>query len=490
MTFPNEPTDSFVMRLETPFGGSEPVTLLLSDLAESVESARQAGEAIPLAIPSAVTGVLDQRYGSDRYVVEGKAGDVWSVRLQSQAIGSKLDVALSLLDGEGKELTRSDDLPGTTDAGFEFAVPAAGSYVFVVSDSSGQSGNRAATYRLAVRPTEPGFTLSSPEFVNLPLGGKAQLAITAIRSGGFKEPINVRIEGLPAGVGLPEQTIIAAGQNDVKIELSAAADAATGAALLQVTGQSVVGEREVTRRLEPILLACTMKPPFSIDAEGKDDVTKWPRGTTFPGPVLIQRDAGFTGNIVLEMASMQGRHIQGISGPELTVPLDVNRILYPIFLPEWLETTRTSRMVVNGVAQVADPKGRVRYLLSKLQTRIGFLPTGALLKISCDVPELEVATDRPFEIPLTINRANNLTEPARIELVDDRESQGLLAAEGLTVAVGQSHASLTVTPLVATGFVGERRIIIRATVLQNGQYPVVSETQVLVAFGDATASDR
>ncbi len=37
---------------------------------------------------------------------------------------------------------------------------------------------------------------------------------------------------------------------------------------------------------------------FSIDAEGKDDVTKWPRGTTFPAPVLIERDEGFEGEHV------------------------------------------------------------------------------------------------------------------------------------------------------------------------------------------------
>ena len=84
VTFPNEPAESFVMRLETPFGGSEPVTLLLSDIPESVESIRANGEAIALAIPSAVTGVLEQRYGSDRYVVEGKAGDVWAIKLQAQ----------------------------------------------------------------------------------------------------------------------------------------------------------------------------------------------------------------------------------------------------------------------------------------------------------------------------------------------------------------------------------------------------------------------
>ncbi|MEO8499004.1 MAG: hypothetical protein ABI614_28405, partial [Planctomycetota bacterium] len=255
-------------------------------------------------------------------------------------------------------------------------------------------------------------------------------------------------------------------------------------------GNAVISEREISKQLDPILLAVTMKPPFSVDAEGQDDVTKWPRGTTFPGPVLIQRNEGFASDIVLEMAAKQGRHRQGIRGPELTVPPGVERVLYPVFLPEWLETTRTSRMVLNGVAQVADPKGRVRYLSTKLKTRIGFLPTGALLKISCDVPELEVAAGQPFTIPLTIDRAKGLIEPARIELIDTRESQGLLGAEQLTATVDQSHMAFTVTPLVATGFVGERKVTIRATVLQLGQYPVVSETQVLIAFGDTTTAGR
>jgi hypothetical protein len=225
-----------------------------------------------------------------------------------------------------------------------------------------------------------------------------------------------------------------------------------------------------------------MKPPFSLDAEGKNDVTKWPRGTTFPAPVLIQRDEGFAGEIVLEMAAKQGRHRQGINGPELKIPSDVERILYPVFLPEWLETTRTSRMVVNGVAQVADPRGRVRYLSSKLKTRIGFLPTGALLKIDCDVPELAVVAGQPLAIPLTIDRAKGLSEDAVCELVLDRASEGMLTADALAVEFGQSQVVLHVTSLVAPRFVGERMIKIRATVMQQGQLPVISETHVLVVW--------
>jgi len=41
-----------------------------------------------------------------------------------------------------------------------------------------------------------------------------------------------------------------------------------------------------------------------------------------------------------------------------------------------------------------------------------------------------------------------------------------------------------------TRFAGEMQVTIRASVLQHGQYPVVSQTQVLVAFVDESASGR
>ena len=482
IAFPTESTDSFATRLETAFGQSEPVTLWLSDIPELTEAERREDEAQLLPIPSAVTGVLEKRYGTDRYELTGHQGDVWEIDLQAEAIGSKLDVALCVFDEQGKELKRVDDLPGTTDVGLEFVVPADGSYQLMVSDSSGHSGNRAATYRLAVRPAKAGYSLTAPEFVNLPIGGKSQLAIKAIRTGAFKDKIDIRVEGLPKGVNTPQEISIPAGKNDVKIELSAEVNAGTRAALLQLSSQVTIDDIAVTKEIGPVLLAVTMKPPFSIDAEGKNDVLKWPRGTTFPGPVLIERDDGFDGDIVLEMAAKQGRHRQGIRGPELTIAPDTDRVLYPVFLPECLETTRTSRMVVNGVAQVADPQGRVRYLSSKLKTRIGFLPTGALFKIACEVPELEVVAGQPFEIPLTIDRAKSLTESAKVELVINRANEEVLTAEPLAIAEGESHALLKVIPLVSRQFAGECVVTVRATVMQNGRLQVISETQVLVAF--------
>ena len=108
---------------------------------------------------------------------------------------------------------------------------------------------------------------------------------------------------------------------------------------------------------------------------------------------------GFDSEIVLVMSAKNGRHRQGIWGPEFVVPSGVERILYPVFLPEWLETTRTSRMILNGVAKVNDPQGNSRYSVSRIKSRIGFIPEGALLKISSDITELETTPLAPFEIP-------------------------------------------------------------------------------------------
>jgi hypothetical protein len=476
---------SFAYRLDTPHGVAPPISLLLSDVPETVAAEDVAGAPQPLAFPAAVTGVFQDRYGEDQYRVAGKKGDVWKIDLAGRRFDVPLDVTLAILDAEGKQLVQSDDVPGATDCQLEFTLPADGEYRLVVGDVSPNGGSRAAVYRLAVQAASPDFTLSAPELLNVPLGGKAKLVIPVKRSGGFNEPITVALAGLPEGVTAAGELVIAPGKPSLDIELSAAADAAALASLVTITGEAKIGEQSIRRAAGPLLVASTLKPPFSIDAEGKDDVTKWPRGTTFPAPVLIERDAGWNGEIMLEMASAQDRHRQGISGPELTVPPGVGRVLYPVYVPEWLETTRTSRMVVNGVAKVADPKGNLRYSLSRQKTRMGFLPVGALLKLSADVREFQAQDGQPFSIPLSLSRSAQLTEPVRLELRSGDESTALFTAEPQTLTATQTHTDFAVLAkraANAAATAGEYELTIRATALQGGQRPVISETTVLVLF--------
>ena len=470
----DESIQTFPYQLKTSHGTSSTFKLHLSNLTESIETAD--ANKTPLTLPVAVTGVLEERFGEDRFLLSAKKGDSFSLELVAAEIGSALDVSLAVYDATGNELARNDDVVGSTDAALLFKAPADGEYSIGVTDVSGNSGNRAAVYRLVVKNSEPGFTFTTPEFLNATIGGKAKIVLKAVRIGGFQDAVTLSLVGLPEGVTVPADLTLPAKRPSANIELTVSETAAATAALARIIGEAKVGEKTVRQSSDPILIATTIKPPFIVDAEGKDDVTKWPRGTTFPAPVLIERDEGFDADIVLEMASKQGRHRQGINGPELTVKPGIGRILYPVFLPEWLETTRTSRMIVNGVAQVADPKGNVRYSVSRQKTRMGFLPTGALMKIAADLDEFEIAPGQTISVPLDVSVSKELTDQVHLELVKNE----LFTAKPLTLAATQRRAEFSIQSKSDMPIGDEHRLTIRATVMQNGQLPVVSETSVLV----------
>jgi len=435
-----------------------------------------------LTIPSAITGTIDRRFGTDRYLTAGKQDEIWSLSVQAAQIGSALDVVLCVFDGTGKELVRTDDLPTSTDTAVEFTLPEDGTYEIGVSDISGNSGDRASTYRLVLEQAAPDFNLSAAELLHVPIGDKAELVVTVKRNGGFDGPIQINVSGAPHGVEVAEELSIETGKTELKIKMTAAVDAAAQASLVTITGSAQNGDELLTRSIRNVLVATTMKSPFTVTAEGKDDTTKWPRGTTFPAPVLIERMDGFDGEIVLEMSAKNGRHRQGIWGPELVVPSGIERILYPVFLPEWLETTRTSRMILNGVAKVDDPQGNSRYIVSRIKSRIGFIPEGALLKISSDITELETTPQAPFEIPLTLNRSPRLSEPVSVELQAPKRLQSAISAEPVVVAPGLRSTRLQIVPTDSSQLTGEHRLRIVAKVMQQEKYLVQSETSVLVVF--------
>jgi len=57
-------------------------------------------------------------------------------------------------------------------------------------------------------------------------GQKQKVKLTLTRRGDDKQPVDLKLKALPAGVTAPEKTTLAADQNEIDIELSAAADAA------------------------------------------------------------------------------------------------------------------------------------------------------------------------------------------------------------------------------------------------------------------------
>jgi hypothetical protein len=473
--------NTFNYRLETPHGAAAPFSLGVETQDQTVET-RAGSEAIALSVPAAVTGVLEERFGTDRYAIRGEKGKLFRISVEAARFGSPLDVSLAIVGPEGKELAVNDDLPGTTDAGLTFAVPADGTYELVVSDTSGQSGTRASVYRLMIEPAAPDFAISIPEMASIALGGKVNLAVKIQRQAGFKDPVQLAIAGLPPGVAPTGDLLVAANAADFNIPLECAADAASTASLAKVTARAKIGEAMVERTSGSVLIAATMKPRCTLVSEGKDDVRKVHRGSTFPAPVLITRLEGYTGEVMLEMTSMQQRHRQGLAGPDMVVPAGVERFEYPIFLPEWMETTKTSRVILNAVVKVPDPKGNVRYLVNKMVDRIGMLPQGALLKLSGQQAEQDVVCGQPFEIPLVVSKANELVEPVKLELHVSDELAARLTAAAVTINPGQKEVLFRVLPVEGGPPAGEHEVVVRATALQQGRLLVMSEATVKINF--------
>src|SRR5262249_56008887 len=78
-----------------------------------------------------------------------------------------------------------------------FAPPADGEYQVRVGDSGGQGGKEYA-YRLTIRPPRPSFTVNfSPTEPAVWKGGALPINVSADRTDGFEDPIQIQLANLP-----------------------------------------------------------------------------------------------------------------------------------------------------------------------------------------------------------------------------------------------------------------------------------------------------
>jgi hypothetical protein len=487
-------------QLETPFGTTPTIEIPLSQVIEQVHLD---GPPPQLEGEFAITGRMMADIDEVCYRWTAKAGESWRLELSSRAIAGTLDMAIYVRDSEGKDLLNNDDLPGTTDAGLEFTVPADGDYQLCVREVSGLARDLVSVYRLSAARRMAGFRVTGPQSVLVPVAGKVDVPLKLIRYGDFKGEVTVSVAGLPAGVKLGEVTAFAEGKVDLKVSLEATAEIVVAPSWLQWSSTATIGEGELNQPVyvprsgnlaahDParefglnMLLVPTMTAPFSVELVDKNRQRAVHRGTTYPAPFIIKRDEGFDGQIQLQMASTQGRRRQGIHGPILAVPADAGEILYPTFLPEWLETDRTTRMVVVGVGQVKDAAGNVHFLFKNADARVTMILEGALLKLSQSAQELTVDPGSSFRIPVNVARSRKLPVAATITLDIPAELQGLVAAEPVVLRAEQVEAEILVTTQADPRLLGNWQLQLRARALQDDRWPVISLTSVPVRFESA-----
>jgi hypothetical protein len=499
VTFPaGEILREFVYTLETAFGSSPGFPILLSNVDEQIEPDADESSDWRLLVPSAMTGWLDASDVEDRYTIAGHKGDVWNLSAEARSLVSPLDLTLTVIGPDGKELASNDDAMGTTDARLLVNLVADGDHVVVVTDVSGVIDGQRGLYRLLVDPA-CSFQLRANGVVNAPTGSTTNMEVAVIREGGCNQPIELQVTGLPAGVSVPGKLVIEPTDKTFKIPLQVETTAPAEASLVTITATATWGGQKMVRAVvaaaagnlvnrDPnaslvpvILVAPTLKPPFRVKPVEADGGRRVHRGATYLAELIVERDEGFTGEIVLDMAAVQSRHRQGIHGSPLRVGPSQSRIEYPVFLPECLETARTSRLALVALATIRDGAGQERCVLAPMDGQITMSIEGALMKLSHTAGELTVPIGQSFMVPLKLARSLTLAEAVSLEWLIPAELTDLIVCKPLAIAADQRTIECTFTTSVDPRLVGHKRITARATAMRAG-FPVVSETEIEIEF--------
>lgn len=503
---PAKADDTFEYEFKSPAGRSF-VKLAVADKSDGFEPAGDDLAVRQVAAGTHLTCTFDRmdpgsQMAADRFQLTAAKGDILRIAVEAAAFRSPVDPSIAVFDAEGKELARNDDLLGTTDAAVDFTAPADGPFTIVIYDYSGSEPSPKHLYRLLIDDADTAFdfTVAPPEKLDILLGGTADLVVKSRRLGNWDEPITLRLEGLPSGVELPETPPPPAppvvppgkkappkpkkpGPGDIKATLTAAADVACEAKPAMLVATATVGERTIERRVGPILVATKLKTRCVVKSAVQDGGRVINRGTTYPADVVIDRLEGYEGPVTLQQASTQSRQRRGIDAEPFVVPPGVTRTKYPLWAPEWLETSQTVRMNLIGIVEVADPKGNKRFITGVMDGQIVMSIEGGILKTTHEPAERRVALGGTIEIPVRVSRTVKLKAPLKVEVVSDSDFPELFSGESQTLSLDQSTAVMKVRVADDPQAAGLRYVTIRATGLQDGRWPAASETRVPLIIG-------
>ena len=500
VVFPADPgSDTFAYRLNTPWGTSLPHRFPVGDQPETVATSNT-----PLGVPGGITGRLPPGAARITFPLVAKKGE--SIQLIAQSLNPHggQDLELEIRGADGKPVVDGDDSAGSTNPLLLFNPPADGTYTVILHDRVAARAGLADLYRLSTRKVPPDFRLEIPNTLAFPAATNGALTVKVIRLGGFKEPVTLSLDGLPIGVTGPEAKalLVPATADTLKIELVSAKNAPAAASLVHVHGTAQLAgktiQRQATDSQKPgwapwlpdttpanaVLLATTLKPPFKFKPVEADGGRRVNRGATHQSELIIERTGDFTGEIVLDMSAKQQRHRQGIRGPLVTVAPGVKKLNYPVFMPEGLETTRTSRIGLVGMALVKDPSGAARWITGDMDGQITMSIEGALLKLT-GPEEVVVALGGSSELTFRLLRSATLKDPTRLELVLPPSLVGKVRAETLTLpASTQGPLTWRIAIDKAPDMPGSWSITARATTLRDG-HPVVSEVALRLVIEPA-----
>ena len=227
--------------------------------------------------------------------------------------------------------------------------------------------------------------------------------------------------------------------------------------------------------VDSVLLAVALPAPFKV--VGDYDMRWAARGTVYKRKYKIEHN-GFDGPIEVSLADRQARHLQGVTGPTITVPGDASEFEYPIQLPPWMETGRTCRVCVQAVGVVKE--GDKAYTVSfsavgQNDQMIAVVETGRL-GVEAEKASLAAPRGGSATLALKVARGKDLAGPVKVELVLPEHVRGV-KVEPVVIAADQTRGTLALKFDRDALGPFNMPLVVRAT-LADASGPVVAETKV------------
>jgi hypothetical protein len=301
--------------------------LLLSDLDEALEQEPndEIAKANRVPVPGGVTGRFEKKDDVDFYVFTLKKGQRYLLEAQTAELHSPTEVDMVLLDAKGAQLQASN-LNGP--ARLDFTPSADGDYILRLKHLL-LWGGPSETYRVTIKPYEPGFDLAvGIDRYDVGQGAAFSVPIFVGRRD-YNGPIEISVVG---NAKLSGQVTIAATQPGQPAKpdqasgtliVTAAPGTPIGPTVFYIQGKATINGKEVVqlvdvRALASASLAGLPVPPLSMnqrlglavkEAPPFTLAFKFDDGPAMPGKsmgltVTATRAAGFTDEIALSATGL------------------------------------------------------------------------------------------------------------------------------------------------------------------------------------------
>ena len=179
-----------------------------------------------IEIPFTGQGRISRSGESDRFAFAATKSEKLHFSVRAAELGSLLDPLLRILDADGKQSASADDIDAKTlhDIAFDWTVPEDGRFVACISDRGGKGGERFG-YRFEARHQLADFeAVTGTHSLAVKPGEKTELKLKVTPKYDFKDSLQLRADGLPAGVTAKRVDVPAKG-GEVTLTIDAPQDA-------------------------------------------------------------------------------------------------------------------------------------------------------------------------------------------------------------------------------------------------------------------------